>query len=427
MKHVAASVLCATVVARPLAASSTSVDAFWAGANLPWNSFGYDVGGGAFDRLWFDTAMGKLKSTGINSVRFWLHADGRATPTFDADGKVSSPGGPSTLSDLKDLVQLALKHELVLQICLWSFDMCKQDIAGAKMHADLITEPAKTQSYVEHALKPMLSVLADASNVVIEVQNEPEWCMEGSCQTEECVSVQAMQRFTAMIAEAVHAHAPSLTVTTGSASLKWSTTLSGGGQAHYWTDDALRSAYPEGGPGAVLDFYNVHYYDWMYDPSWGYDPCRVPLAHWGITDKPTVVGELPASSKHYSSSEMLACASLNGYAGDLFWALNDPSFPLEPALPALANFTSAQPERTAYASLVAWLRERRAPARVHGADAALVSSERAAWRATPQAVRSTLSAANRSIANAYDKDFSRRSFLATMQRTYSTARQQPLL
>ncbi len=83
--------------------------------------------------------------------------------------------------------------------------------------------------------------------------------MEGSCNTVECVSVSAMQRFTAVVAEAVHTHAPKLAVTTGSASLKWSTALPGGGQANYWTDAALRAAYPEGGAGAVLDFYNVHY------------------------------------------------------------------------------------------------------------------------------------------------------------------------
>ena len=43
------------------------------------------------------------------------------------------------------------------------------------------------------------------------------------------------------------------------ASLKWSTTRPGGGQAFYWSDAALTAAYPEGGKDATLDFYNVHY------------------------------------------------------------------------------------------------------------------------------------------------------------------------
>ena len=156
------------------ATAMPAVDAFWAGANLPWNSFGYDIGHNNFDKVWFDKALSELKDAGSNSVRFWLHADGRATPSFAADGSVTGPGGPSTLPDLPQLVDLTQQHEVVLQICLWSFDMCKQDIAGAAMHSDLISDAAKTQSYVDHALVPMLAVLRNASNVVIEVRHELE-------------------------------------------------------------------------------------------------------------------------------------------------------------------------------------------------------------------------------------------------------------
>lgn len=150
--------------------------------------------------------------------------------------------------------------------------MCKQDIAGAKMHGDLISNMTKSKSYIQNALLPTLTI-GSAKNVVIEVVNEPEWCMEGvslaadGCTTKECVQDSEMQRFTAMVAEAVHSHS-SLGVTTGSASLKWSTTKPGGGQANFWDDDALKAAYPMGKKG-TLDFYNVHYYDWMYNKDWG--------------------------------------------------------------------------------------------------------------------------------------------------------------
>ena len=43
----------------------------WAGANLPWNSFGYDIGGGAWDAGWFDNALDKLEANGANSARFF--------------------------------------------------------------------------------------------------------------------------------------------------------------------------------------------------------------------------------------------------------------------------------------------------------------------------------------------------------------------
>ena len=41
----------------------------------------------------------------------------------------------------------------------------------------------------------------------------------------------------------------------------------------------------------------MHFYDWMVNPSWGYDPMRKNTSYWGITDKLTVVAELPAEKK----------------------------------------------------------------------------------------------------------------------------------
>lgn len=230
--------------------------------------------------------------------------------------------------------------------------MCKQETSGSKVHADLISDKSKSKSYIDNALVPMLNVLKDSPHVVIEVINEPEWCMKGSCNTKECVSVHDMQRFASMVAEAVHTHT-SLKVTVGSASLKWSTNLPGGGQANYWNDTALKASYPQGDKG-TLDFYNVHYYDWMYNPSYGYDPCRLKAAAWGL-DKPVVVAELPASSTHYTAAKMLSCAQANGFAGDLFWAYNDPSFPIGPALSALKDYTAAHHDTT-YSALLAWLK-----------------------------------------------------------------------
>ena len=330
--------------------AAAAPDAFWLGANVPWNQFGYDIGS-AYNASFFDGAFGAIAAAGANSARFWMHADGRATPSFAADGSVSGPGGASYADDLQSLASLAAKHGLVLELCLWSFDMCKKDFDKAVLHDDLISDAAKSKSYVDNALVPYLKALAGAENVVIEVVNEPEWCMKGSCNTQKCVEVSEMQRFTAMIAEAVHAHS-SFKVTTGSASLKWSS-VAQSGLASYWNDTALASAYPSG-KHAALDFYNVHYYDWMYDPSWGYDPCRLKAEAWAL-DKPTVIAELPASSAHYSAAQLLSCSSDNGFAGDLFWAYNDASFPLGKAVPAMKDFAAAHKDATSYSALLKWL------------------------------------------------------------------------
>ena len=94
----------------------------------------------------------------------------------------------------------------------------------------------------------------------------------------------------------------------------------------------------------------------MFDPkkvsSW--DICSESTDWWGL-DKPTVVAELPASSEHFSTDQMLDCSSANGFAGNLFWAFNDPAFPLAPALPALENFTATRSEVTSFHALLMWL------------------------------------------------------------------------
>jgi hypothetical protein len=46
------------------------------GVNVPWNRFGYDIGGGAWDAGWFN---GHLRSIAViasaNTARVFLHAD----------------------------------------------------------------------------------------------------------------------------------------------------------------------------------------------------------------------------------------------------------------------------------------------------------------------------------------------------------------
>ena len=94
----------------------------WVGFNVPWHKFGYDLGS-EFDPAWFGRTFAGLAARGVNSVRFWVHADGRASPRFAADGTVLGPGSPRFLSDLRALAALARKNALILQLCLFSFDM----------------------------------------------------------------------------------------------------------------------------------------------------------------------------------------------------------------------------------------------------------------------------------------------------------------
>lgn len=121
-----------------------------------------------------------------------------------------------------------------------------------------------------------------------------------------------------MIAEATHSAGRKVTV--GSASLKWSSHAQEA-DASYWDDDALKKAYSSN--NGTLDFYNVHYYDWMFNPTYGYDPMRANTAHWQL-DKPTVVAEMVSKSSHYSVADVLSKSTNNGFMGVLFWGYNDP-------------------------------------------------------------------------------------------------------
>jgi len=134
--------------------------------------------------------------------------------------------------------------------------------------------------------------------------------------------------------------------------LKWNSDH-GSAEANYWSDVALQEAYPS--QVGKLDFYNVHFYDWMVNPSWGYDPCRGNVSYWGM-DKPVVIAELPPTSSYYSASVMMNCALSGGFVGDMFWAYNDPAFAYAVALPSLQAFAHNYDSIASFGAVVTWLR-----------------------------------------------------------------------
>ncbi len=95
-----------------------------------------------------------------------------------------------------------------------------------------------------------------------------------------------------------------------------------------------------------------------------------------------------------------------------------PSFPLDPALAALRNFTRLQPERTSYARLLAWLAQTRAlnMALNHAIpmDTSSPRTKAALKAAAPVEASTREEAMAAPRRTSYDKDFSRRSFIMTM-------------
>ncbi|NLG19396.1 MAG: cellulase family glycosylhydrolase [Fibrobacter sp.] len=311
----------------PKTISYNGKDYYINGINVPWNAFGSDAGthyewGPLYDPDFFTTFFKECKAYGVNCVRLWIHCDGRSSPEFDEKGFVTGLDD-NFLSDLEDLFSIAADNNVMVMPCLWSFDMTKDftSTAGkyAGMHADLIQDTAKTRSYLNNALIPMIKRFANTCNLLAwEVINEPEWSIEGPGTTTQLVKDKEMARFCAMIAEAVHLHSDKM-VTVGSACLKWHSTKQPPAEAHYWNDTFLQSAYNS--PEAYLDFYQVHYYDWMYNPDWGYDPFQIGKSpsYWEL-DKPAIVGESPAMTGKYTVEQMVSNAYENGYAGIMPWS-----------------------------------------------------------------------------------------------------------
>jgi len=327
--------------------TSQTPKAWFNGINIPWNQFGYDIGS-AYNYGWFETFFQACQANHINSARFWLHCDGRASPTFNSNGDVT--GLPSTfISDLTNLTTLAKSYDVLLMITLWSFDMCKQEIANG-FHPDLISDQSKTQSYITNALMPILHALNGFDNVVYEVINEPEWCIkETPGTTPTMVPLVQMQRFVGMIASAIQKNSPHK-VTVGSASLKWDSNTNPPAAGNWWSDAAIGQGYP----GGRLNFYQIHYYDWMYNPDWGYDPCREPASYWAL-DKPTVVGELPVDGgAHYTPLQLLECSYNHSFVGDLFWSYAQGNW--RAAIQGWNTFYEEHTDISSETTLINWLK-----------------------------------------------------------------------
>lgn len=303
------------------------------GANIPWKSFGSDVGahyqwGTLYDSTWFENTFSDCENYGINCVRLWIHCDGRSSPEFNSSGYVTGLD-TNFFSHFDDIMLRAKKHNLMIMPCLWSFDMTKDFTSGAGiyagLHADLIKDTLKTNSYINNALIPMVQRYANACNLLAwEIINEPEWSMtvSGGGNTFQTVSASQMQRFVGMQAKAIHQHSNKM-VTVGSASLKWNSdiiAISTPCVGNFWKNQQIQNAYNH--PLAYLDFYQIHYYSWMHAP-WIFDPINLnyPYNYW-LLDKPALIGEIGAIDPDYSNATILSNAYNNNFAGIMFWSIN---------------------------------------------------------------------------------------------------------
>lgn len=343
-------------------------DLFLSGTNLAWLSFAQDIGAGKTDLNSFAEIFLSIHDNGGNAVRWWLHTDGTATPQFDQNGYVTGPG-KNTISDIKNVLDLAWEREVGVILTLWSFDMLRSNKSQTVLDRNkkLLLDTNYTRAYINNCLIPMVDSLKGHPAIIAwEIFNEPEGMSnEYGWPDIQHVPMSAIQRFVNLCAGAIHRTDSTAKVTNGTWHIIALTDITPPPLAklsaeyalmseadkkdmeerfykkygfflaadeimkhfekvtsiqnyNYYSDERLIAA--GGDKDGILDFYTVHYYDWA---GKTYSPFHRPATLWALS-KPLVVAEFHLKNTFDIPKEYLYVSLYNnGYAGALAWSWTD--------------------------------------------------------------------------------------------------------
>ncbi|MFB9237612.1 cellulase family glycosylhydrolase [Plantactinospora siamensis] len=314
---------------------------FLNGVNVPWgvDKFGSDIGCN-YDANSFESMFSNLQAYGVNSVRFWVHVDGRCSPSFDGNNAVT--GVPANFyPNLDDFLGRARNHNVAVLLTLWAPELTFTSsayLAIRPARTSFINDSGRTQSYIDNVLVPMAQRYNDNPAVLgYEVINEPEFTTasddvwgSGNGNTgpgdRDLIQLSTMQRFVAQQVVALHKNTSKYVVAAGSGAYKWlSANHVDATVGNWWSDAALRAQV--GGSDqqyAYSDFYQVHWYDWEKGDSYDFSPWegRGPTFY-NSDDKPVVIGEMPAKDDAYFTRDTKINDTYNlGYLGYFFWSYN---------------------------------------------------------------------------------------------------------
>ena len=301
------------------------------------------------DEGWFAEMMNEVRNSGGNSIRWWIHPDG-GNLKYDNDLKVI---GLDTkhLGNMEAVLNLAKEYGILVNLCLWSFDMIQNSSKYDPEYGDhqkTLTEENYINAYIENALVPMVGRFKNHPAVLSwEILNEPEgmtdeledcgsgWTYfdedDGKVYIPRRVEMESIQAFINRIAGAIHREAPDSKVTVGC----WSFySLGAGGHKNYYSDEEL---IEKGGDClGTLDFYQVHYFPASYircpkgesvdsrcelPKGLGEDvsPFHHDAREWKL-DKPIVLGEFPPCDfGNLGKDELYKELEKRDYAGAWGW------------------------------------------------------------------------------------------------------------
>ena len=339
-------------------------DLFLSGINVAWINYGNDLTG--FDKQKWTTMCEEVSEAGGNSLRWWIHVDGRSTPTYDPTTLLVTGMPESALNNLELALDIAAEHGLVVSLCLWAHGMLAYTDSGDQSSATgnarraknkkILTDEEGTMAYINNALIPMVNRVKNHTAILCwEIFNEPEGMTDVANWGEyEHIDISYIQKFVNLCAGAIHRTDPNAKVSNGS----WAAPalMNYKDYQNYYTDSALIAN--GGDEYGTLDFYMFHYYPTNHGKS--YSPFHQTFEYfegYGV-DKKLIIGEFPArgilkssgwllpNTAQKTTEEAMLWLYQNGYSGGWGWTYSnhDGNGGLDDMKAAMAKLKTLYPE-----------------------------------------------------------------------------------
>lgn len=283
------------------------------GVNTPWQKWN-DFGSSAFDPEFWDSHFADLHDIGVNAVRVWVNCNSMVSIRLKNTGEVKEVI-EKHWQDVDKLFEIAEKHQIYLMPTLLSFDHFK-DANYADRWRAVVTDDDAMQSYIDSYVKPFAERYGSNPYLLgIDLMNEPDWVHEN----EECgkLPLDSLSKFFAKCTAAVHETDPNTLVTVGVAMIKYNSDKSSC-SGNIVSDEVMKSF---GGDKACLDFYSVHYYDYM-KPYWGCPYDMSPEEYGLDMSKPVFIGETRAEGGE-TLVGLYEKFYKNGWSGVMLWTSNN--------------------------------------------------------------------------------------------------------
>ena len=278
------------------------------GANTPWEH--WNDFGGSFDAGWWREQFHALAVNHVNATRVWITCNGQnSSPGIDASGRVSAPT-EEFWRDLDQLFAIAGSEHVYVMTALISFDHTKAGNPNADRWAKMYASPENRQSFVDNYVAPLIRRYG--SNPwfwAVDVGNELDWMFDNQHQNRD-----DFLDLIARVANYIHRNSKVLVCQGMGTAAKY---ISAKYQGRILSDESLGAKEP----GAHVDFYNIHYYDWV--RQWFGSPYEESPAQMGIGDKPCIIGETPAKgSSGQTILQNWQNAFALGWQGIMPWTSN---------------------------------------------------------------------------------------------------------